>query len=82
MQVQVLSCPPSSGFRQVSYRPSLMKETLCSLGVKVGLSRRQTVTGIGGFFFPTSHPKVKARWYQERPGIDLLLEDYGQRPGT
>src|SRR5689334_4998702 len=38
------------------------------------------VTGIGGFFFRANKPASLGQWYKEHLGIDLVPEDYGQKP--
>ena len=38
------------------------------------------VTGIGGLFFRSRDPAALGRWYQEHLGIDLVPDDYRQKP--
>lgn len=40
----------------------------------------QHVTGIGGLFFRAKDPEALGKWYQEHLGIDLVPEDYSQKP--
>lgn len=40
----------------------------------------QNVTGTGGLFFRSKDPAALSRWYKERFGIDLVPEDYNEKP--
>src|SRR2546430_17586785 len=40
----------------------------------------ERVTGIGGFFFRSQNPTALAEWYRQHLGIDLVPEDYNQKP--
>jgi predicted enzyme related to lactoylglutathione lyase len=41
---------------------------------------RETVTGIGGFFFRADDPAGLARWYQQHLGISSVPTSYGDKP--
>ena len=40
----------------------------------------QHVSGIGGLFFRSKDPAGLGKWYQQHLGIDLVPEDYSQKP--
>jgi glyoxylase I family protein len=40
----------------------------------------QRVLGIGGFFFRAADPTALSKWYQQHLGIDLVPENYEEKP--
>ena len=40
----------------------------------------EKVTGIGGVFFRARDPEVIAQWYRDHLGVDLVPENYDERP--
>jgi len=40
----------------------------------------QRVSGIGGVFFRAKDPAATGLWYRDHLGIDLVPEDYNQKP--
>jgi len=43
---------------------------------------RETVTGIGGFFFRARDPKALSQWYQDHLGITVIPRQAGDSPWT
>lgn len=43
---------------------------------------KETVTGIGGFFFRAHDPKALEQWYLEHLGINLVPKSYSDTPWT
>ena len=44
------------------------------------MAEKQSITGIGGFFFRARDPQKLAVWYQENFGIDPVPSDYETQP--
>jgi glyoxylase I family protein len=40
----------------------------------------EKVTGIGGVFFRARHPKALAEWYRIHLGVDVVPDNYDERP--
>jgi glyoxylase I family protein len=45
-------------------------------------SAKETVTGIGGFFFRANDPKALEQWYQEHLGISVIPKSNNDSPWT
>ena len=43
---------------------------------------KETVTGIGGFFFRARDPKALAQWYQDNLGVSGIPKSYNDSPWT
>lgn len=50
------------------------------LAAQEAATERQTVAGIGGFFFRAEDPAMLAAWYEEHLGITRTPETYEEEP--
>lgn len=41
---------------------------------------KQSITGLGGFFFRAKDPEMMATWYEQNFGIDKVPSDYETQP--